>query len=244
MDREAIVPKAALYLGRDESVTETVIAYLQRLYCPSNRCGSCVSCRQIYEKQFHAVRWYTPAAAAYTLADLDPIFSEVALQQKETAQFFVLQRADLLSEVCANKLLKILEDAPNGYHFILCAWNEDSLPATVRSRCFIKVVQGTTLMIEHPLYTLFCSEVPCSFEQLQTTIEQCKELSRYELVSSIEQLMSYWSARISDCADAAPRVTFLFSHLDLITHSTNNALFVRALYLQWVFLYRKKAQSA
>src|SRR5258705_11104480 len=99
MDREAIVPKAALYLGRDESVTEPVIAYLQRLYCPSNRCGSCVSCRQIEAKEFHAVRWFAPAAT-YTLADLDPIFSEVALQQRETVQLFVLQRANLLSEVC------------------------------------------------------------------------------------------------------------------------------------------------
>lgn len=52
---------------------------------------------------------------------------------------YVLMRADKLSPICQNALLKTLEESP--YSIILASRNLDSLLSTVRSRCQIQYLE-------------------------------------------------------------------------------------------------------
>lgn len=74
----------------------------------------------------------------YVLEDIDIIFEKTKFALDEGTHFyFVLKKADRLTPVCANKLLKLLEEPPAGYFFFLLTNNENAILPTIRSRAYI-----------------------------------------------------------------------------------------------------------
>jgi len=97
---------------------------------------------KIREDQHHSVVFISPEKQ-YVLNDLAPIFDKTRFQLPENQYFFfVIKKAETLSHACSNKLLKILEEPPARYIFFLISSNEQSILATIRSRCFLHHVQG------------------------------------------------------------------------------------------------------
>jgi hypothetical protein len=89
-----------------------------------------------------SIVWISPEKP-YLLSDLDIIFEKTRFSlSPEEKCFFILQKAHTLSPICANKLLKILEEPPPGYIFFLTTTNEESIISTIRSRCHIHHVHA------------------------------------------------------------------------------------------------------
>ena len=81
--------------------------------------------------------WLTPEKS-YTLPQLQPIFETISLQLAPDEHFFfIIEHADALTPACANSLLKVMEEPPTGYHFLLLAERQDTILPTIRSRAVI-----------------------------------------------------------------------------------------------------------
>ncbi len=131
----SLISPAQLWVGPHDLMVEEVEKYLQKKFCTYDACNVCTTCEKIRKRQHYAIQWLAPEKN-YTLDDLDIIFetTSLALNQDELF-FFIVQKSDFLSLACANRLLKILEEPPKGYHFILVAERSSALPSTIRSRC-------------------------------------------------------------------------------------------------------------
>lgn len=161
---------AYLYTGPAEIIKEQAQIFIQQVLCLSGGCAQCSICLQINARQHYLVRWLAPQAG-YTLAALESIFKTIPFKlNKNEHLFFVLEHADTLSLACASKLLKSLEEPPDGYHFILLASCKEALLPTLRSRCVIYNYTGDTVH-EHPLVRYF---IDCN---ITTALQFAKELS-------------------------------------------------------------------
>jgi len=124
--------------GPSLAVEKETISYLQKQFCPQARgTGGCFcsTCSQIATHQFYGLTWVAPASGSYVLKDIEKIFSVARFAlDDDQKHFFVLERAHTLSRACANRLLKILEEPPAGYYFLLLTENYDALLPTIQSR--------------------------------------------------------------------------------------------------------------
>jgi DNA polymerase-3 subunit delta' len=59
----------------------------------------------------------------------------------------VVDPADALNAVTANALLKTLEEPGEGLVFVLASARPDAIPATIRSRCQVRVLEGPSLEV-------------------------------------------------------------------------------------------------
>ncbi len=185
------IAPAQLFIVPHIQTQAVVNKYLQTLFCQENNCGTCTICNLIKDKQHHSVLWIEPEKR-YTLDLLESIFkkTELSLEQNQK-YFFVLTKADFLTPACANSLLKIVEEPPNGYHFIFTAQRKQLVLPTIRSRCVIESY-GTTITNGQPLAfgTHFMSLAidPHAFlKELSST--QITEIESRELV---DLFLEYW----------------------------------------------------
>jgi len=133
---ELIAP-ALLWVGQHDNLVARTIDFLQQTLCTKGNCKICVTCNQVNQQEHHSVVWIKPEKQ-YTLDDIEVIHRTIAFKLEENQKFFfVLQKADYLTQVCANSLLKSIEEPPNGYHFILLTERHKAILPTVVSRCLI-----------------------------------------------------------------------------------------------------------
>ncbi len=128
-------PQAQLWIGPERTTQKHVITYLQKILCPNNGCNSCFLCIRIAERQHHALHWIAPEKQ-YKIEHLVPMLDALSFKLDDNMHaFFIIQKGDLLTSICANKLLKPLEQPPHGYHFIILAERADRILDTIKSRC-------------------------------------------------------------------------------------------------------------
>lgn len=183
---------AYLWIGNREHIIESTKQWLQKNLCPRSGCGTCNSCQQIAIEQHHAVTWVQPKTS-YTLDDLAPIVATIAFALEENQHhFFIITKADLLTPICANSLLKSLEEPPTGYHFILLAQRQDALLPTIQSRCIIETKGAGVGTSQHEkLATFFMRSAPSNPLTFLKALEQTK-ITEVESVDLINQLFAYW----------------------------------------------------
>jgi hypothetical protein len=145
-----------LFVGNQETLHDYTVEYLQKQLCPHNGCFTCVACKNILNKQHHALRWFTPEKL-YTKEELAPLFHLLSFALDQDQQFFIIiECADLLTAACANSLLKSLEEPPAGYRFLLLTDHADQILPTIKSRCAVHTIQTThTQTISDPLFSIF-----------------------------------------------------------------------------------------
>ena len=124
--------------ARDEFVTKLI----SRLECTSpdeklRPCGSCDACRQIAADSNPDVVRMSRTGKKDTYVTKDAISFAERLEMRPYGRYLigVIEDADILSEIVQNKLLKTLEEPPEGVVILLTASNCDDLLPTVRSRC-------------------------------------------------------------------------------------------------------------
>ena len=183
---------AYLWVGRHEELINTVKKSLQHIMCTQNGCKSCVTCNQIEEKQHYNFLWLQPEKQ-YVLDDLTPVFKTISFAlESDQHFFFIIEKADLLNQACCNSLLKIMEEPPAGYHFLLLTQRIDSILPTIRSRCLITRWHANIQSIKtHPLascFTSFSLPEPATFLQ---TLDQVNPHDQ-ESLELIDALLDHW----------------------------------------------------
>ena len=168
---------------------------------PSSVEGDCYcnNCRKIKNQQHESIIFIDPEKD-YTLKDIEIIFEKINFALDDDQHFFfILQKAQTLNLACANKLLKVLEEPPAGYNFILHTNNTNSILPTILSRCHITNFSSAddTAQIDHPLLSFFYKQDfnnPAEFE---------KELRKQALTDSqsielANNFMIFFAKRIID----------------------------------------------
>ena len=145
---------------------------------------------QIREKQHHAIMWLHPEKN-YTVDQFEDVFNALAYQlQHDEHFFFIIQKADFLTPTCANKLLKPMEEPPNGYHFILLAERSEQILPTIKSRCVTHTLTTAALYSTHPLFECFTTKVPTS--DTFTKIMDTTSINERESIELLDTIIHYW----------------------------------------------------
>ncbi len=135
---------AQLWLGAPQILAQQVNLFLRTNFCKKLNSENlldinctCVACQQINTKQ-HAQICFINPESGYTVEMVKPILEQIVYSLDTNQKFFfILPQVDQLSAVCANLLLKSLEEPPTGYYFILLAQRYYQVLPTIRSRCNI-----------------------------------------------------------------------------------------------------------
>lgn len=182
---------AQLWVGFHDALEQKVIEHLQTLFCPTQGCGTCIACMQIYTKQHHSMLWICPEKQ-YTLDDIASIGATIAFSLDAGQHyFFIIQKADLLTATCANSLLKSMEEPPPGYHFILLAERTETIVPTIRSRCLVTLWNTSRSITASPLYTYLTTAAPASAWSFLAALEQSK-ISEPESIELLDALILFW----------------------------------------------------
>lgn len=74
----------------------------------------------------------------YDVKTIDLMLSKIVFKLSDGEHFYVvMESVDRMPKACSNRILKILEEPSPGYRFILTTQNQNSVIATIRSRCQI-----------------------------------------------------------------------------------------------------------
>lgn len=185
------LPPAQLFIGQHNHTIIVTEQLLQKTLCLNNACNTCTTCIQIRDKQHHAIMWLYPQKN-YTLDDFIDLFNTLSFELSPNELFFfIIQKADFLTAVCANKLLKPMEEPPTGYHFILLAERQEQILPTIKSRCVTHILSNNQLpKISHLLYEVFTIKlVPIyEFSKLLDSIT----INERESIELLDQIIQYW----------------------------------------------------
>ncbi|KKQ12072.1 MAG: hypothetical protein WCS92_05945 [Candidatus Babeliales bacterium] len=196
----------------------------------------CLECRRIKNHQHPCMVWISPEKN-YSVDDVEIIFdrTKFALDIGQTF-FFVLDQASSLNTATANKLLKVLEEPPAGYKFILLAENISTLPATVISRSHIIKTTGENEQTPHHAFLKYFTAPenlpdPIAFDQeLKKT-----GLSEQECVELCYDLMEYFVNKqtISDSKYFRNGLDILQKRLHKPPCPGSSNMFLKLLYLDF-----------
>ncbi|QQR48788.1 hypothetical protein IPF37_04475 [bacterium] len=234
-----------LFVGSNDDTIAQAEHYVQKNFCPQARVGDCfcTSCRQIKNHQHFGMIWICPEND-YTLSDLEVIFEKTALSlDANESFFFVLEHAHTLNVAAANKLLKVLEEPPQGYFFLLLTTNEQALLPTILSRCHVVRLHSNTATYSTPaLCTFFYDEakrdLPFEFEQELRKAALTDSLAT-EIVNDMlhyfsqKLIASYSSPKSIDKKYCETVIEFLKDKLHKPPQSGSSLLFFKTLYLSF-----------
>lgn len=194
-----LIPPTQVIVG-DTNTTHTYIyRYLKKIYCQNNECNTCQICIAIEKQQHPQQLWISPEKT-YTKDQLLPIMHSLSFIVDQNTHFFcIITYADLLTPLCANSLLKSLEEPPHNYHFILTTEREDQLLATIRSRAIINILPNNLTIQQHAeLFNLFTQHtVPITLSGcigLIKKIDQSKT-NENEIRILLEDLITHYHQR-------------------------------------------------
>lgn len=205
---------AQLWLGAPQQLAQQANQFLRAQFCKNLDHTSldlnctCTACKQINQQQHAQILFINPELS-YTVDTIKPILEQIVYRLDQHQKFFfVLSQVDQLSTVCANLLLKSIEEPPAGYYFILLAQRYYQVLPTIRSRCNISYLSNNTnnTVINHTLtpttahtdrqsrelYEILTHQKSCSQEQFLQLINRL-DLSDLAQIALLDQIILYWS---------------------------------------------------
>jgi hypothetical protein len=190
---------AYLIAGKKEKTITYAEEFLQQIFCSKNKKADCFcpDCRKIKQRQHHDLIWIAPEKD-YTAEDVEIIFEKTrfTLDDNQTL-FFVLEKAQTLNQTAANRILKVLEEPPLGYHFLLLTTNETGTLPTIRSRCVtVNLLNEQEEAINNSLTSFFLSQTklsdPFAFEQALRN----EKLADSESIQLVNELLCEFSRKM------------------------------------------------
>ena len=126
-------------ITKDEAaLPEYTAAFAKTLFCKQSPafCGECRTCRLIEKNVCVDVTVYPKKGAKKIVAaDIDELVAQTYVKPLENDErLFILNYAETMTPAAQNKLLKTLEEPPQGVFILLGVSNEYSLLSTVKSR--------------------------------------------------------------------------------------------------------------
>lgn len=116
---------------------QMALALLQELNCESKTaCGQCKSCQRISSDDAdEIVQMIEPQGASIKVDDIREVIRFVSLKSWVAHRFVVVDPIELMTAQAANALLKVLEEPPEGVHFVFITSSLSQVLPTIRSRC-------------------------------------------------------------------------------------------------------------
>lgn len=180
------IPTTQLWLGEYDLLTRKVYDFAAGIFGADKQ-------DLIVARQFYHMSWFTPEKNNYTKADIEPIFHRTSFAlDAEECHLIILEHADMLSAVCANMLLKLLEEPPAGYHFILLAQRLDAIVSTIQSRSIITDYGFQQKSIHADFVQFLKNPVRGNHLQVMQEFEKAK-MTEYESKLLIDQLFAHWA---------------------------------------------------
>ena len=198
----------------------------------------------IHDRQFYGMRWFAPEKNQYTRADLEELFHHLSFAASaEHPNIVILEHADQLSLVCANSLLKLLEEPPVGYNTILLAQSREALLPTIQSRCIIREFGAAGEDQDFVAFVaLFKNPTAGNQTKVMEELEKVA-LTEYQSRLALDKLCAHWSDQGKSAVQAgkeqdsrrAERMMRIIAHMAEHTPMPGSVkLFWRTLYLLMV----------
>lgn len=154
---------------------------------------------QLLQEHKHPhVRWVERSGGAYKRSDLEEVFTESLVKRGAQERLvFVFDRADLLTESCANSLLKLVEEPPQGVFFLFLAARKEFIIPTIVSRAVVFEFLGENSVVVHGLIALFKAANIATHEDLMRVLE-AEPLSEYDTKQVLDTLLIFWQQCFKD----------------------------------------------
>lgn len=230
---------AVLLVGDAKHGLLTAQHIAQQTWC-QQQCGICSSCYRITNKTHHFVHWITPCEKDYYVRDDLNVIFETTRYLLEAGQkhLFIVQKADTLSPACANSLLKVIEEPPAGYHFILLSPSADRIIPTIRSRCIVIPVAHATMEPQsHPLSAWLCT-LTTPAHTFHAILEKA-HINEQQSIELVEVAIAHWSKTLKESLDSENQHTIQQAHtiLSLLQNTLLNPPMPGGIKLFWRTLY-------
>jgi len=238
--KTALQHPVLIWAGHPTHTHEQAYQLFQKLLCPAQGCGACITCLQILQRQHPSLVWHSPEKQ-YLVEHIDQLLAQLAFSlEPHQHRFMVLDRADTLTPATANRLLKSLEEPPPGYHFLLLTQAPQALLATIRSRGILHTWSTPTTPSDFaPYVALFTQPLPPHPTPILELLETMP-LTERETMSALDDILEAWIARHRHELQAgtpnpatAQRIAQLLQLAEAPPMAGSAKLFWRNLYLQW-----------
>lgn len=122
----------------EEALEEFVTLFSCAVYCKDNSaCFSCPECLKVLHGNHEDIINFRPVKKQFKADQLDAFLDEIHLKSYSGRKLCILHKADLMSNLLQNKLLKSLEEPPQEVTLILPVTNESQMIETIKSRANI-----------------------------------------------------------------------------------------------------------
>lgn len=172
---------AYLLYGKTGLIEAEAIEFAMAINCRNPQdgaaCGECSHCLQIKSGNFPDLVVLEPEGVYYKADQLKSLRKYFSLTAKQGLnRIFLLQKADMMKEECADRLLKALEEPAENTVFLLTAENEDRILETIASRCrIIRILsenKKVTNAEQEEIFSLLCDVKSSPLEYLFRTAEK------------------------------------------------------------------------
>ncbi len=244
MSNTLLQAPAHLWVGPTLELQARATKEIQHLWCPNHGCQICATCRAIAHKQHAQLLWLAPDGT-YRLEQFEPLFERIALATDDGMPFiFIIQQADSLPPACANRLLKIVEEPPTGYHFLFLAQRGAMVLPTIRSRCIVRTFAPGDITVEQPYTDLlaFFKQPATDGAAFLATLDRATP-TELESIDLVDHLLHHWTNQaLTSDHNAMAYINFLHDALRKPPMPGSSKIFWRNLFLQFSAL--RRAQSA
>lgn len=231
-----------LWIGPFSDVLEALRIYVLQDIAVCKGCGICCLCRSL-NNSFCVIETVTvppfvvilsPKEHGYVREQVDEVLSliSVALDSHEES-VIVISYADQLTSATANRLLKVIEEPPAGWHFILTTERPEEVLPTLRSRCVEKVMDNAA-QIDESCYSAalswFENPQPATWLDMARKVDQLPKTVP-ATIRALDQLIAFWHKKWADTQDprAADMLTILTGMTDRTPASGSATAFWRVL---------------
>lgn len=240
-----------LFIGSEKEIYDYLNENLKRIFCKScnlnskvNSYNICNICKKIDTKKHESIRFLEPDGQ-YTIAQLELIFNTIIFKLDQGCHyFFIINKAELLNLNCSNSLLKVLEEPPYGYHFILITSRLEAILETIRSRCIIKDFSEINQPDELSKDLLFKAFINIDYFNINELKEiENVNIPNYLIPNLLDRIYNYF---FNDLKKAViekndQKINYLIRVLDVLDFNKNqypmpgsSKIFLRSLYLQLI----------
>lgn len=136
-DMESGLGHAYMIVSPDDDVMKEFFTLIAaRIYCRKGRaCMKCTGCKKVLNGNHEDLTYVNPTGEKIKVQEIKDLVSSVSIKPLGSVKAYFVFRADLMTPEAQNKLLKTLEEPPEGVAIFLGVANETGLLDTVRSRC-------------------------------------------------------------------------------------------------------------
>lgn len=160
---------AYLVLGKDANIIREYLFYIaKKILGKCDACDNCKSCVLVNSHSHPDLNIYPKEIGDTILTkDIEDIFEKAYLKPSiATEKVFIISGLENTSEICQNKLLKLIEEPPKFTHFLFSAKSPEKVLQTIRSR---------TVKLNFPI---FSEDEICKF-----LINETKDSEKLKFVS-------------------------------------------------------------